>query len=90
MSAPVIIVTPKGDRSRRLLARFTSVPDLQVGQVLKVSLDGQPEEWRAWLWSSAGQRPPLTTAVEALTRPSTGEIEDLLNRRVERDGAWWA
>lgn len=90
MSAPLIIVTPKGDRSGRLMARTEGIPDMQVGQVCRIDPDGAPKpEWKAWLWPSGGQYPPLTRSVEALTRASTDELIALLNRRVEHEGAWW-
>jgi hypothetical protein len=72
------------------MARFTSIPDVQVGQVLKASRDGEPVAWKAWLWTAAEQYPPPTRSCEALTRESTDELAALLNRRVEREGAWWA
>ena len=91
MTSPVIIVTPKGDRSGHLMARTEGFPDVQVGQfVLRARPEGRREECKAWLWPAGGQHPPLTKSVEALTRPSTDELTALLNRRVEREGAWWA
>lgn len=92
MSGVQIIVTPKGTRSRRLMARFGfgSVPDLQVGQVLRASRDGEPEAWKAWLWTAPEQHPAPTRSCEAMTRPSTEDIETVLNRRISREGPWWA
>jgi hypothetical protein len=91
MTSPLIIVTPKGDRSGHLIARTEGIPDVQVGQfVLRASPAGRPEELKAWLWPVGDQHPPLTKAVEALTRPTTDELAAVLNRRVEREGAWWA
>jgi hypothetical protein len=91
MSAPVIIVTPKGDRSGHLMARTEGTPDIQVGQfVLRASPAGRPEELKAWLWPVGGQHPPLMKSVEALTLASAEDIEADLNRRVEHEGAWWA
>lgn len=90
MTAPLILVTPKGDRSGRLMARFGSTPDLQVGQVLRASRDGEPEAWKAWLWTAPEQHPAPTRSCEAMTRPSTEDIETVLNRRISREGPWWA
>lgn len=90
MSGVQILVTPKGTRSRRLMARFGSTPDLQVGQVLLASREGEPESWKTWLWTAPEQHPAPTRSCEVLTRPSTEDIETVLNRRVGREGQWWA
>lgn len=91
MTAPLIIVTPKGDKSGCLMARTEGTPDVQVGQfVLRAAPAGRPEELKAWLWPVGGQHPSLMKSVEALTPPSTADLEVLLNRRVGREGPWWA
>jgi hypothetical protein len=90
MNGVQILVTPKGDRSGRLVARTEGFRDVQVGQVLLASRDGEPEAWKCWLWTAPEQHPAPTRSCEALTRPSTADLETVLNRRVEREGAWWA
>lgn len=90
MTSPQIIVTPKGDRSGCLMARTEGVPDVQVGQlVLRASPEGQPEQWKAWLWPVGGQHPSLMKSVKAMTRASTTDIEAVLNGLVECEGQWW-
>jgi len=91
VTSPQIIVTPKGDRSGHLMARTEGFPDVQVGQfVLRARPEGRLEECKAWLWPAGGQHPPLMKAVEALTRDTAEDIEAVLNRRVEHEGAWWS
>jgi hypothetical protein len=91
-----IIVSRYAARSADVVARVKaepgSVPEyLMTGQCSRVDGDGEPkEEWKAWLWKKGGEYPPRGQHCEAVTRPSCGDIEALLNKRLRSRGKWWA
>jgi hypothetical protein len=60
-----------------------------VGQAGQRSLDGEPEEWTAWLWPVAGQYTPLGQSTEAFTAPGPQALADRLRKRHTAKGAWW-
>jgi hypothetical protein len=90
-----ITIARSGDRSADVLARVKqepgSVPEFTMtGQCYRVSHDEDPEEeWKAWLWPEGDAYPPTDTSTEAMTRPSCGDLEVLLNKRLKSQGKWW-
>jgi hypothetical protein len=60
----------------------------QVGQIHIISADGEPEEWKAWLWKTAGVYPTESGGhCEAITRK--GDLGKLAVALAKR-GVWWA
>ncbi len=91
-----IIVSRFADRSADIVARIKADPGslpqyVMVGQVSRIDGDGDPdEEWKAWLWKEGGVYPGMDRHCDAFTRPSPGELEALLNKKLASDGRWWA
>jgi hypothetical protein len=90
-----IIVSRCAERSADVIARVKpepgSLPDfVMIGQASRISADGEPEEWKAWLWPKGGEYPPHGQHCDALTRPSCGDIEALPNKRLKAEGRWWS
>lgn len=89
-----ILVSRYADRSADIVARVKaepgSLPDfVMAGQACRVNAGGEPEEWKAWLWPKAGEYPPCGQSCEAFSRPSCGDLEVLLNKRLADKGRWW-
>lgn len=90
-----ITIARSGDRLADILARVKqepgSMPEFTMtGQCYRVSHDEDTkEEWKAWLWPEGGVHPPTDTSTEAMTRPSCGDLEVLLNKRLKSKGKWW-
>lgn len=91
-----IIVSRYPERSADVVARIKaepgSVPEyVVVGQALRVDGDEETkEEWKAWLWPAGDEYPPRGQHCEAMTRPSPGDLEVLLNKKLASEGRWWA
>jgi hypothetical protein len=62
---------------------------LVVGQAGRRSMDGEPEEWTAWLWPVAGRYTPLGQSAEALHRATPTDLAIALRKRHAAKGAWW-
>jgi hypothetical protein len=90
-----IVVSRYAERSADVLARVKQDPGtlpvhLMVGQATRVDGDGAPEEeWKAWLWPKGGFYPSPDQHTDAVTRPSCGDLETLLNKRLKGHGRWW-
>lgn len=62
-----------------------------TGQVYRVSLDGEPEAWKAWLWDRAGQYPPTSQSTEGVTRKGKPDVlREALRKRHQARGDWWS
>ena len=90
-----ILVSRYAERSADVIARIKaepgSLPDfVMVGQCTRISADEEPEEWKTWLWPKGGEYPPRGKSCEAFTRPSCGDLEALLNKKLKSEGQWWA
>lgn len=101
---PMIKVALGGDRSGFVIAVLAfegeeNMPSSQqlhrgatlvVGSVYRVSPDGDPEEWKAWLWPVAGGTGMRTgQSVEAMETRSLPVLKRKLQKRADQ-GAWWA
>ena len=62
---------------------------LAVGSVLRVSAEGQPEEWQAWLWPHAGGALHVTQSCETETANDPAQLAEKLRKRVAKLGLWW-
>jgi len=91
-----ILVSRYAERSADVVARVKaepgSVPDFViVGQATRVSHDEDPkEEWKAYLWPEGDVYPGMDRNCDAFTRPSCGELEALLNKKLKAEGRWWS
>lgn len=65
---------------------YTSGARLVVGDVHRISPDGEPEKWRAWLWPTTGGAMHVTQSCEAVDAPALDRLRDKLQKR----GPWWA
>jgi hypothetical protein len=94
MSGPQVKVALTGDRSGFVIAVMP--PDdgyhggrvLAVGSVLRVDGDGEPEEWRAWLWPSAGGAAHVSQSCPVIDAGKPDALRDKLQKRAG-EGAWW-
>jgi hypothetical protein len=60
----------------------------QVGQIHMISADGEPEEWKAWLWKTAGVYPTESGGhCEAIAKK--GDLGKLAVALAKR-GVWWS
>lgn len=67
---------------------FDNTTGLQVGQVNMIASEGEPEEWKAWLWPAAGRYPAEHGGnCEGITRK--GELGKLAAALKQR-GVWWS
>lgn len=81
-----LFIDRQGDSSLGKL--FDNTTGKQVGQVRMIAADGEPEEWKAWLWKTAGQYPTEHGGnCEAIARK--GDLGKLAVALVKR-GVWWA
>jgi hypothetical protein len=62
---------------------------LVVGNVYRVSADGEPEAWKAWLWPVAGGDTRTGQSCEAAEAASAGALGELLQKRAWKHGPWW-
>lgn len=93
MSATVTVVLA-GERSGWVVASVER-PDpyhmgerLVVGDVHRISADGEPELWRAWLWPLAGGNLPVTQSCKASDAASPATLRARLQKRSDSK-AWW-
>lgn len=89
-----ILVSRYAERSADVVARVKAEPGslpefVMVGQCSRISADEEADEWKAWLWPKAGEYPPRGQHCEAMTRPTCGDLETLLNKRLKSAGKWW-
>lgn len=62
---------------------------LATGSVLRVSGDGRPDEWKAWLWPEAGGALHVAQSCQAETAASPAQLQEKLRKRVAKHGPWW-
>lgn len=91
MSPPQILLARTGPRDALVIATmpapdpYTSGPRLVVGSIYRNSPDGERENWRAWLWPTAGGVMHVTQSCEAIDSPAIERLRDKLQKR----GPWW-
>lgn len=91
MSAPQVIITRRHPRAADITVSLGGgACCLKGGTAYRVSADGEPEEWQAWLRPVLGQWPGITVSCKALTRkgPLSG-LGRIVEQLANRDGGWW-
>lgn len=94
MNGPRICLASTGERGGYLIAvlpppeGFHNGPRLVVGDVRRVSADGEPEHWKAWLWPVAGGVMHVTQNCDAAENASPVRLLDRLQKRAEKE-PWW-
>lgn len=82
----VIAVIPSEDR-------YVMAASLLVGTVrADGGYDSEPggkPEVKAWLWPQPGGAMRLGTHCDAVTAPDVKGLRDKLQKRADKDGAWW-
>jgi len=68
---------------------YCSPQRLVVGDVGRVSGDGQRDAWKAWLWPEAGGALHVSRSCAAVEAPSPEGLARALRRRAEKEGTWW-
>jgi hypothetical protein len=58
-----------------------------VGKARRFSGDGEPAQWRAWLWPEAGIQ--LGDTPSFPVEGPAGDVQRALRRRYDEEGAWW-
>lgn len=92
MSPPQILIARTGPRGALVIATmpapdpYTSGDRLVVGDIYRISLDGGPELWRAWLWPSPGGVMHVTQSCEAVDAAASEKLRGKLQNR----GPWWS
>jgi hypothetical protein len=88
-------IASTGERSGYLIAvmppggPYTSGAVLAVGDFFRISHDGEPEKWRAWLWPEAGGAMHVARSCEAVDAGDLKRLGERLQGRADKDGAWW-
>jgi hypothetical protein len=94
MNGPLIRVAMTGDRHGYVIAvmlapdRYRGGECLVVGDVRRISADGEPEAWKAWLWPVAGGSVPVTQSCDAVESPNPVRLLDKLQKRADGE-SWW-
>lgn len=94
MSATITIAMC-GDRSGFIIASLPRVDPyrmgerLVVGDVYRISHDGEPPEWKAWLWPLAGGNVRVTQSCDAATAISPERLRVKIQKRADEKGNWW-
>jgi hypothetical protein len=70
-------------------AEYVFPARIAVGDYRKVSADGEPEVWKAWLWPVAGGAMHVTRSCAAAERPTEAALLETLQKRA-RKAPWWA
>jgi len=95
VTGPQIRIGHVGDRSGFIVATMPREDQyrmglrLVVGDIYRISPDGQPEKWRAWLWPEAGGDLKVTQHCDAIDAKVPDELRKRLQGRTDRDGPWW-
>lgn len=63
---------------------------LVVGSIRQEQHGDGPESWQAWLWPVAGGNVPVSQSCDMAHAGSLKDLRDLLQRRVDKNGAWWS
>lgn len=102
MSGPLIRIALTGNREGYVIAAIPPpgqehLPPSQqtrgwttlvTGDVRRISADGEPEKWRAWLWPQAGGALPVTRSCDAADAGSIGALLGKLRKRAGKE-PWW-
>jgi hypothetical protein len=92
--AALIAVALSGDRKGWIIAPmprttpYTMGVRLVVGDAYRVSADGEPEQWRAWLWPQAGGDVHVTQSCEAVDAKTVAQLAEKIRKRAAK-GPWW-
>jgi hypothetical protein len=95
VGAPRIHIARDGERIGFVIAGlppegpYVSGARLVVGDVHRISCDGEPEKWRAWLWPEAGGVMHVTRTCEAVDAGTLKRLGERLQKRADKDGPWW-
>ena len=95
MNGPQVAIARTGERDALVIAvmpapdSYTSGARLVVGSIYRNSPDGEPENWRAWLWPAAGGEMHVTRSCEAIDAGTPEKLQEKLQKRAGR-GPWWA
>jgi hypothetical protein len=93
--APRILIASTGERSGLVVASmppespYVFGARLVVGDVYRISPDGDPEKWRVWLWPSPGGVMRATQHCEAVDAGDLKRLGERLQKRADKDGPWW-
>ncbi len=96
MTAPIVSIAMTGDRSGLIIAtipapdRYHSGARLVVGDVRRISADGEPEAWKAWLWPAAGGVMHVTQSTGAIEAKTAKRLGERLQERAGKQGPWWS
>jgi hypothetical protein len=85
----IAAMPPEGQGHLAPSAQTRSGQTLVVGSIYRTSPDGQPEEWRAWLWPVAGGDMHVTRSCEAVDAAAPEKLLERLRKRAGKDGPWW-
>lgn len=94
MTAAGILIARTGERDALVIAvmpapdSYTSGARLVVGDVHRISADGEAELWRAWLWPSPGGVMHVTQSCEAVDAISVTRLGERLRKRAGKE-PWW-
>src|SRR5476651_674005 len=86
VSARVLIATT-GPHSGLVIAvmppesLYVNSARLAVGDIHRISPDGEPEKWRAWLWPEAGGALHVTRSCEAVDAGDLKRLGERLQKR---------
>jgi hypothetical protein len=94
VNGPQVAIARTGPRDGFVIAAmpgndpYISGERLVVGDVRRISPDGQAETWRAWRWSAAGGAMHVTQSCEAIDAISEARLLERLRKRADQ-GPWW-
>jgi len=81
-AADIIATVPSGDQYLRPATVVT-------GSCRRISRDGEPEQWRAYLWPCAGGSMHTTQSCDAIDRKTVDLLGKALGHRLAKEGPWW-
>jgi hypothetical protein len=93
--SPRIAIARTGERDGLVIAvvpgedPYVSSARLVVGDVRRISRDGEPETWRAWLWPRHGGAMHVTQSCAAIDAGTPELLLGKLQQRADGDGPWW-
>jgi len=94
VNGPLVRIAMTGDRHGYVIAvmpapdRYGNGERLVTGDVRRISADGEPEAWKAWLWPVAGGAGRHGQSCEAVESPNQVRLLERLQQRADKE-SWW-